>query len=336
MRNLGNEVKELVDSYVLNEVAQRYGIDITTLNLIGNFQNIVYEYKKWEKSYILRFTHSTRRKEEMVRGELDWISYLTNNGVPASRPVYSMQGKLTERIDLENSYFSVTSFKKAMGEKISYPEYINNDKLFEECGRITGKIHCLSKKYKPSQNQIKRHEWIDNYYLKNIKKYIPKEQHKVFESYNALINIINKLSKDSNSFGIIHGDINIGNFVLGDNGVEIFDFDECQYSWFVEDIAIQLFYLTYVFLDDSISDRDAQGYRFIENFMKGYYKENYIDEYWLKQIPTFLKLREIIVYIGICRSVDLSNSSEWTRNYILQSKSRIEQSIPIVSGIVKN
>lgn len=330
VKKLKKEVKELLSEHILKEAAKRFGVDILELNLIGDFQNFIYEYKKQNKSYILRLTHSSHRKEEMVRGELEWILYLVNNGVLASKPINSIHDRLTERIYVKDSYFIVTSFEKAIGKKIGYPECISNDELFEQCGRVTGKIHFLAKKYIPSIKGIQRPEWAENYYLKNIKKFIPLEQYKVYESYEAIVNRINQFSKDSNSFGIIHGDINVGNFILSDEGINIFDFDECQYSWFVEDIAIQLFYIIYVFLDDSIDERQAQAQRFMESFMKGYSKENSIDEYWLKQIPIFLQLRELIVYIGIHRSLDLSNLNEWMKNYNLQSKSRIEQQIPIV------
>lgn len=126
----------------------------------------------------------------------------------------------------------------------------------------------------------------------------------------------------------------MGNFLVSDKKNNIFDFDECQYSWFVEDIAIQLFYIIYVFLDDSIDAREKQAYSFMKSFMKGYYKENYVDEYWIKQIPIFLRVRELIVYIGMCRDIDFSNMNQWTKNYIFQSKLRIEEKIPIVSSFI--
>ena len=331
-----NEVKILFNVQILEEAARRFDIDISTLNLIGDFQNFIYEYKRQDKSYILRLTHSSHRKEELIKGELDWILYLVNNGVSASKPIYSIHGKLTERIDVDESYFITTSFEKAIGQKIGYPECISNDELFEKCGRVTGKIHFLSKKYRPSVKEIQRNEWAENYYLQNIKRFIPADQHKVYQSYEAIVNRINQLSKDSNSFGLIHGDINVGNFILSDEGINIYDFDECQYSWFVEDIAIQLFYIIYVFLDDSVYERQTQAYRFIENFIRGYSKENYLDECWLRQIPIFLQLRELIVYIGLYRSLDFSNLNQWMKTYISQSKSRIEQRIPIINNVINN
>lgn len=327
------EIRELLNVELLNESVSRFGVDINEVKFIGGFQNFIYEYQKQEKSYILRLTHSSHRSENLIKGELDFISYLSDNGVSASIPVYSQLGLFTERIDAGESFFIATSFEKAIGEKIGYPECLNNDDLFMKCGQITGKIHALSKKYKPSMVEIQRHDWKQNYYLQNMKNFIPEDQYKLYESYKLLIGKIGNLNKGIDSYGLIHGDINVGNFFLKDEEIIVFDFDECQYSWFVEDIAIQLFYIIYIYLDDSKEERKDQTYRFMKNFMKGYSKENFIEEYWLEQIPLFLQLREIIVHVGIYRSVDLSNLDKWMQGYFIQSKLRIEQGIPIVDEI---
>jgi Ser/Thr protein kinase RdoA (MazF antagonist) len=113
--------------------------------------------------------------------------------------------------------------------------------------------------------------------------------------------------------------------------ITVFDFDEAQYSWFIEDIAIPLYYLVYVYGgEEGKSDRESQVFRFMDHFMKGYIQESSFDHNWLKQIPLFLRLREIIVYTGMHRSADLTNLDEWSRDYLAQSKLRIEKGIPIV------
>ncbi len=73
---------------------------MSTLNLIGGFQNYVYEYKGKDKSYILRLTHSSHRSENLIKGELHWISYLISNGISASKPIYSIPGNLTGKIPI--------------------------------------------------------------------------------------------------------------------------------------------------------------------------------------------------------------------------------------------
>lgn len=156
------EIKELFSDEILKEATCRFNVDIDGVKLIGGFQNFIYEYQKQEKSYILRLTHSSHRSENPIKGELDFISYLSDNGVSVSSPVYSKHFKLTERIDTGESFFIASSFEKAIGEKIGYPECLNNDELFMKCGQITGRIHSLSKKYKPSIEKIQRHNWEQN------------------------------------------------------------------------------------------------------------------------------------------------------------------------------
>lgn len=141
MEELDREIEKLFNNQILGEAARKFNIDMSTLNLIGGFQNYVYEYKKQEKSYILRFTHSSHRSDNLIKGELDWVLYLINSGVSASKPIYSISGNLSEKIHIGGSYFTATSFEKATGRKIGYPECISNKDLFEKCGRLTGKMH---------------------------------------------------------------------------------------------------------------------------------------------------------------------------------------------------
>ncbi|MNC51175.1 hypothetical protein D3C75_1004570 [compost metagenome] len=128
-----------------------------------------------------------------------------------------------------------------------------------------------------------------------------------------------------------------GNFLVSEQGgITLFDFDEAQYSWFVEDIAIQIYYLVYVYGgEEGRASREEQALRFMNYFMKGYSKENTLDTYWLKQIPVFLKLRELIVYIGAFRNFDgdetfSTSDSQWFKDWIRESRDRLENNVPIV------
>lgn len=122
--------------------------------------------------------------------------------------------------------------------------------------------------------------------------------------------------------------------MLDHNKITLFDFDECQYSWYVEDIAIQLFYMVYVVLDDSIQERNNQARRFLQYFLKGYERHTSIDSESLHDIGLFLRLREFIVYIGMYRSFDLSNLDDWTSKYLQESKARLEKGISIVEELL--
>ena len=144
------------------EGAALYGVSPKELTFIGGFQNFIYSYNRDELKYILRFTPSTLRTSEGLAAEIEWIRYLSENGLSVSEPVSSVNGKDFERIQGNMMDFYVTSFRHAPGRKIGYPECLGNSILYEQCGRITGRLHELAKQYKP---MAKRHTWESNEYL---------------------------------------------------------------------------------------------------------------------------------------------------------------------------
>ncbi|MCQ6557283.1 phosphotransferase enzyme family protein [Paenibacillus mendelii] len=328
---------EIFNDRLVELAAAQYGVNMKELNYIGGFQNFVYEYQLQGKSYILRFTPSSHRTVNIVQAELDWILYLARNGMSVSIPICSLNGVMTEVIEASGMYFTVVSFEKAEGRKISYPECLEDVVLYEKLGRMTGKIHALSKLYQPEDASVRRQEWTDNYYLQNI-DFLPDSQLRIKERYLQLVNEINNLSHKEDDYGLIHGDMGVGNFFINEQGdITLFDFDEAQYSWFVEDIAIQLYYLVYVYGDeDGRALREEQAQRFMKPFMEGYRSENTLDDDWLKQLPLFLQLRELIVYIGAHRNYDGDESfshsdNQWFKDWIAESRNRLENGIPIVN-----
>ncbi|MCJ8010821.1 phosphotransferase [Paenibacillus sp. KQZ6P-2] len=327
------ETRELMNDQLLAEAAQLYGLSQQDLTYIGGFQNFVYEYDKGGKPFILRITHSSHRDMHAIHAELDWVNDLVRYGISVSRPVPNDRGKFVEVIHLDDSEMFIASFEKAPGNKIFYPECMNNDELSEKCGELTGQIHALSRNYAPASTSRKRHHWMDNEYLKHAHRYIPDEQQQVLANLEELKQQIHRLNQRDETYGLIHGDINVGNFFVDGEIITLFDFDECQYSWFVEDIAIQLFYMVYVVLDDSLEERHVQARRFLEHFLKGYEKHCSIHPDELHHLELFLRLREYIVYVGMYRSFDLTNLNDWTETYLRESRSRLEAGIPIVQHL---
>lgn len=313
---------------IMKEVATKYELSLDRLSFVGGFQNFIYEYQASGKEYILRFTPHSHRTIDAVHAELEWVSYLASHGISVSKPIRSADGNSLEVLQAKDSCVIVSAFEKAIGAKIGYPQCLTDTDLFEMCGKFTAQMHVLAKDFTPNS---RRHHWRDNYYIRNLANYVPVSQEMVHQSCHELMKEIDRLPKNRDCYGIIHGDINVGNFHVSDSGLTLFDFDECQYSWFVEDIAIQLYYLVYVFGDDSPDERNSQASVFMKHFLKGYTSWATIDQYWIQQIPLFLRLREIIVYTGMHRSYDLDHLDGWSSDYITQSRMRIENGTSIVN-----
>jgi Ser/Thr protein kinase RdoA (MazF antagonist) len=315
------------------EGAARFGLSREELSFIGGFQNFIYSYTREGCKFILRFTPSTLRTQEGIKAELEWIRYLAENGMSVSEPVPSVQGIDIERVSGKMVDFYATSFRHAPGSKIGYPECLSNPLLYEKCGRMTGHLHGLAKRYEPLS---RRHSWERNEYLLSALKYIPPEHKPILRALDELIDRITSLPVTPDNFGLIHGDINVGNFTVDETGeITLFDFDECQYSWYVEDIAIQLYYLLYVFGEDSKSEREVQYELFIEHFARGYTEDGLrLPKGWKDQLSLFLRLREIIVFVGMYRSWDLRQPDDWTRDFLKDSRMRIINGLSLINDFL--
>lgn len=327
------QIKRLFLDEHASEGAMRFGISQEELSFVGGFQNFIYSYTQEGSRYILRFTPSSLRTKDGIEAELEWVRYVARKGMSVSEPVPSARGLYVECVSGETIDFYVTSFRHAPGRKIGYPECLGNPMLYEQCGRMTGRLHELAKRYKPL---VRRHSWEHNHYLVHARTYIPHEQASVLRALDELKERLSSLPVTPDQFGLIHGDINVGNFTVDDTGeIILFDFDECQYSWYVEDIAVQLYYLLYVFGEDSKFERRTQYELFITHFERGYSENGrQLPDGWKNQLSLFLRLREIIVVVGMHRSWDLRRPDNWTRDFLQDSRMRIDNGLSLIDDFL--
>lgn len=180
---MGPQIKKLFNDEMAYEGIARFRVHPKEMSFIGGFQNFIYSYTRERSKYILRFTPSTLRTPDVLEAELEWIRYLAENGVSVSEPIPSAQGIDIEHVRGERIVFYVTSFKYAPGRKIGYPECLSNPRLYKQCGRLTGRLHELAKRYKPL---VRRHSWENNEYLLRARNYIPQEDEHVLCALDVL------------------------------------------------------------------------------------------------------------------------------------------------------
>lgn len=68
--------------------------------------------------------------------------------------------------------------------------------------------------------------------------------------------------------------------------------------------------------------------RLFKHFLYGYSKENKLDLSFLKEIPHFFRLREFALYSECYRQLEIDSNNVWCRNFIKDTKNRIENDIP--------
>jgi len=327
-----------VSGYILREAANRFGITKDRLTKQHHSMKIdkgktfieksLYQYKRGKNSFLLRLTVPEYVGFELLKGEVDWVNYLADKKVRVPRVIPSENGKLVEVIEQGDSSFAAISFEKVEGRRIDFDNADEwNTKLFERYGRIMGKIHALTKRYEPEDKSLKRMEWYEQDWF-DIDNCLPRSESLARKKCHDLIKMTHTLPKDRNSYGLIHGDAHPWNLLLHKGEIILTDFDFCEYNWFVSDIAVALFYA----LMAPIKGRDKISFAkcFMEDFMKGYRKENSIKAYWMKQIPTFLKARMVSKYLLHYQEWKSNIMSENRKSAFMEWKHKIENDVPYI------
>lgn len=318
--------KKLLSKYsreVVEPLLNLYFANYDRVELVGTHQSCVYRHKLDGKNIYIRITLGQHRTVEQIVCELNMLQYLYNHNFDVVRPIKSIKGNLVEsRINGDNQ-FIVVAFTEAIGLGIGqYPWSL--DVPFR-VGVMTGKLHNLLEVYDSSL--VNRPKWDENKFLMHAKQYLPKNHELILSQIDSLVGELKQLPISYESYGLTHGDMVACNYNMTDETITLFDFDESSYCWFVNDIAISVFYDSLGW--KGIVDVEDTKESFV-SLINGYRSVRKIEAYWISKIPLFLRLREIILYVAIHRSHKLNEIDDWSRNFMDGRKERIEKGVSYI------
>ncbi|KKI88451.1 aminoglycoside phosphotransferase [Bacillus sp. SA1-12] len=285
--------------------------------------SLVGSFEREGAKYFLRVTNNSHKQFEKIIGEVQWINFLNDKGLRISRPVHSADGNLAEQLIVDDNCFTVVCFEEALGRPVR--EGDQNETLFKRMGMFMGKMHSITKQYIHEDPITRRPDWsVETEKVLGID--LPTSEKDIIRRYVALLEYLSKLPYSVDSYGLIHADFHYGNFYIDGDSICLFDFDACRYSWFIDDIAVALFHASPFESLSSYTDI------FLPSFMQGYSAENNLEEVWLKEIPYFIKLREIGRYIKLFNACGgkIEELHLWGREFMKDRKESIMQSFPVV------
>jgi len=266
---------------------------------------------------------------------LDFINYLTAKGVKAAVPLLSQNGKLIEEIFNEGLPIFLVCFEKGAGMRVPdngyrYRDGVPLEEYYQNWGRLLGQMHRLSKAYQPLSPKVRRPDWFEIHADKlGIDEMVPAEFLVVRDRIHDLINEIRGVSRDDQSYGLIHGDFNDGNFTVNyDNGdITVFDFDDSCYFWYAYELAAAWEGGIGRTMFAGLKARKAFMDHYMENVFEGYAKENVITDECLEQIPLFIKLIHVEEFLHYVQYIHNTDDFEVQHhlNYLIAC---IEQDLP--------
>jgi Ser/Thr protein kinase RdoA (MazF antagonist) len=319
---------------IRDEAARRFGAPAPEPGPLKAFENFVYEFTNLDGvDVILRVSHSARRTVEYIQGEIEFVRFLAAAGLPVAKPVFSDGGQFVEKIDDDEpgQYFVAVAYERAPGvvfdDAPALKDAYWNATLFRDLGRIFARLHNRAQQYRLSNPQFKRQEWHE-YDVVDVARFAPPEETLVVERTQELIDRLKRLPASPEQYGVIHADLHMHNFCFDQGQITVFDFDNCEYAWFVKDIAVILFYVARF---EPPERRDEACAAFLAPFLEGYREHRACDREWLNTIPDWLMLQRSMNYALFHQYRDRDRVTEEDLDRWRRFKSDIEARKPVLN-----
>lgn len=332
--------RETVIAYertVLDTASELFGIRKGDLKAFSSYEgcaNLVYEFEHEGQPRILRVSFRQDRTVEQIRAELHFVNYLAENGVRVSTPVPSQRGELLETVWVEGIPLHMVCFIKGRGKRVPdngyrYREDAPIEEYFQNWGRVLGQMHALAKRYQPVSKQVKRPGWFEIHKPDPvIEAQVADRLPMVRSQIESLMGKIRALPRDRESYGLIHGDFNDGNFTVDyTNGdMTVFDFDDSCYFWFNYELASAWEGGIGRVMFRGLEERKAFMDRYMGQVMEGYSQENELPDEWLARMPLFVRLIQVEEFLYFAQYIDEPDEEMQAQlNYKIRC---IEEDIP--------
>lgn len=272
-------------------LAALFGLTPLHIVFIGQVQNTVFGFSYDGLECVLRFTPESHRSFEQIQAEIAWVAHLNRQGLPVSTPVADRDGHFCQRVEINGQPWTAAAFREASG-KIG-AESAWHHGTFHTWGATTARMHAAAATYQAPTPS--RREW---------KAFLPSftpdtdEERIAREKLTRLAGKLDALPRSPDEFGLIHSDLHFWNFAVDRDKLTIFDFDNCEYHWFLADLG------TIVFEASTCIHQRLPRQEFIANFMA-----HFLSGYCLVRgpgdflafLPDFVKLREIQIFLTLSR-----------------------------------
>lgn len=256
---------------------------------------------------IMRVHRPDYHTRQEVESELFWIDSLRNEGiVSTARPLNLKTGGKIAVLNHQNEERLVVGFDYLPGSEPAPENDLKND--FFTLGTITAKLHTHSKNW-PVPIGFKRKVWDFDSMLGDQPLWgdwrnamgLTEKGGKILEQTSSLLREqLSQYGKGRHRFGLIHADLRLANLLIDDEKLNIIDFDDCGYCWFMYDFAAAI----------SFMEEDKQIPDLQQSWIKGYRSVTHLPEEDEAAIPMFIMLRRMLLTAWLASHSETETSQE--------------------------
>ncbi len=304
--------------------AARFGLELDRLTYLGGEDGDVYEGVDRDGAFIFKLVPIDEAQVARTQEQLDFARYLSEHGVRVASSLPSPQGAMIEIVRQGDVAVAATKTVKAPGRhpRTGDPREWNSE-LFSKWGQVVGRMHALTKGYEGGTSTM---HWQDE--VASMMSWCRDVE--VAVHWERMRDHLAGLPTDRDGYGLIHNDLHPYNFMVDHGEIVIFDFGVCGHHWFMTDIGIALFHALWAGPAGKSQSREAFAQQFLAAFRSGYGVENYLDDAWWQELPTFLAYRRLLLFTVFADSWGSTDALAWQRAWWHAQRAGILAGEPVV------
>ncbi|EPD51075.1 hypothetical protein HMPREF1210_02266 [Paenisporosarcina sp. HGH0030] len=312
-----------MDSHkILLSLSKLTNQEITNVKrLSGGFQNVVFHFQMNNRPYIARLTPILKRSKALIDAELGYVESLKRNQIHVP-DVITINDKYISTLIIDNESYWLTVFQYVEDKEIDVSDLSQwNNAFFYEWGKTIAKLHGISENM---EEKINRPVWMDDEEINPMPSMLEESEPWLKEIYDDYKSRLATFPKTKERFGLIHNDLHQGNFFVKAQQLIIFDFDDCAYNWFVQDLSTSIYHALWTGSSYHPEWTTFQQ-EFLKHFLKGYTSSRSLTEADLTQLTLFLQIREVFLYLLFQKSWDHDHLEQWQSDKLIELEENLRQ-----------
>ncbi|AZU62219.1 phosphotransferase enzyme family protein [Neobacillus mesonae] len=268
--------------------------------------------------YVLRISRPYYHTKAELESELAWIQSISDHTlIKTALPFIGSNREFVQVVEFENIIYNCTLFTYLEGQAPDEDQEDQLIQLFEVLGELTARLHIHSMDNHTRFQRLQRMDWNYDSILGIDPKWgrwqdglvMTTERIQLFErAAEKIWNRLERFGKSPSRYGLIHSDLRSANLLVHNDQLQVIDFDDCGFGWYLFDLAASLSF---------IEDKPYVP-KLIASWLTGYRKVRELSQEEELEIPTFIMMRrlQLIAWIG---SRDNETTRELGSNFTIQT-----------------
>lgn len=219
-----------------------FGVQPTSIEPLVHFENTTFKVESAQGTFNLRISRPGQQTDATIQSEIDFLRALKSEGFRVPDPYQNRVVKATSPGVPEAR--NVVLFGWMNGEFL-------RDRLTPAEAPLIGKamaeLHDFTLRWQPPAGFVRHqlHQWTfgppEGHVIDGPVEGLPEADR---ELVNQIVvetcERVPTLTKDSETYGLIHADLHVGNLLIEDGQLNIIDFDDTGYAFLYYDFAAAL------------------------------------------------------------------------------------------------